>query len=164
MKKIIGLSFIAILFVLQACGTTKNMQEFYSKYDNQATVIPLPSFALKLAGKAGGTDLFNYIKSAKVFIISDAGEGKQKRVIRDLQSSFRGENLENLVKIKSKNNNLNIALNEENGRVNKMIFGINGLKNVLVIDSKLDITRAELDKALENINTDDIENLSEILK
>lgn len=164
MKKIIGLSVIATLFVLQACGTTKNMQEFYSKYDNQATVIPLPSFALKLAGKAGGTDLFNYIKSAKVFIISDAGEGKQKRVIRDLQSSFRGENLENLVKIKSKNNNLNIALNEQNGRVNKMIFGINGLKNVLVIDSKLDITRAELDKALENINTDDIENLSEILK
>lgn len=164
MKKIIGLSVIAMLFVLQACGTTKNMQEFYSKYDNQATVIPLPSFALKLAGKAGGTDLFNYIKSAKVFIISDAGEGKQKRVIRDLQSSFRGENLENLVKIKSKNNNLNIALNEQNGRVNKMIFGINGLKNVLVIDSKLDITRAELDKALENINTDDIENLSEILK
>lgn len=164
MKKIIGLSFVVMLLVLQACGTTKNMQEFYTKYDKQATVIPLPSFALKLAGKAGGTDLFNYIKSAKVFVISDAGEGKQKRVIKDLQSSFRGENFENLIKLKSKNNNLNIALKEQNGRVNKMIFGINGLSNVLVIDSKLDISRTELDKALENINTDDIENLAEILK
>ena len=66
MKKIIGLSFIAVLLTLQSCGTTSNMQEFYTKYDNQSTVIPLPSFALKLAGKAGGTDLFNYLKSAKV--------------------------------------------------------------------------------------------------
>lgn len=164
MKKLIGLSFVAILLILQACGTTKNMQEFYAKYDKQATVIPLPSFALKLAGKSSGSDLFNYIKSAKVFVISDAGEGKQKRVIRDLQSSFRGENLENLIKVKSKNNNLNIALKEQNGRVNKMIFGINGLQNVLVIDSKLDIARTDLDKALENINPDDIEGLAEILK
>ena len=72
MKKIIGLSFIAVLLTFQSCGTTSNMQEFYTKYDNQSTVIPLPSFALKLAGKAGGTDLFNYLKSAKVFVVSDA--------------------------------------------------------------------------------------------
>lgn len=164
MKKIIGLSLVMVLITFASCSSTKNMQEFYSKYDSQSTVIPLPSFALKLAGKAGGTDLFNYLKSAKVFIINDAGEGKQKRVMRDLESSVRGEKYENLVKLKAKNNNLNVAIKENEGRINKMIFGINGLNNVLVLDSNLNISRAELDKALDKINTDDIQELANILK
>lgn len=164
MKKIIGLSFLTIMLALQSCGTTSNMQEFYAKYDNQATVVPLPSFALKLAGKVSGTELFGYLKSAKVFVISDAGEAKQKRVMRDLQSSVRGESFENMVKLKSKSNNLNVSIKENGGRVNKMIFGVNGLRNVLVIDSKLDIPRAELDKALDKINAEDIQDLADILK
>jgi hypothetical protein len=164
MKKIIGLSFIVVLLTLQSCGTTSNMQEFYSKYDNQSTVIPLPSFALKLAGKAGGTELFNYLKSAKVFVVTDAGDGKQKRIMNDLQSSMRGENYENLVKLKAKNNRLNVSLQEDGDRVKKMIFGINGLRNVLVIDSKLDIPRADLDKVLDKVSADDIADLADILK
>ena len=164
MKKLIGLSFVTILLTLQSCGTTANMQQFYSKYDHPSTVIPLPAFALKLAGKTSGTELFNYLKSAKVFIINDAGQGKQKRVMRDLQSSMKGENYENMVKLKAKNSNLNVAIKENNGRVNKLVFGVNGLNNVLVIDSKLDVSRADLDKALDNINAEDIQDLVDILK
>lgn len=164
MKKIISLSFIAVLLTLQSCGTTSNMQEFYTKYDNQSTVIPLPSFALKLAGKAGGADLFNYLKSAKVFVVSDAGQGKQKRIMNDLQSSMRGEKYENLVKFKAKDSRLNISLQEDGDRVKKMIFGINGLRNVLVIDSKLDIPRTDLDKILDKVSAEDIADLADILK
>ena len=84
--------------------------------------------------------------------------------MRDLQSSVRGESFENMVKLKSKSNNLNVSIKENGGRVNKMIFGVNGLRNVLVIDSKLDIPRAELDKALDKINAEDIQDLADILK
>lgn len=164
MKKYLGLVGVAALLTVQSCGTTSNMQQFYKKYDNQSTLIPLPSFALKMAGKAGGTEFFNYLKSAKVFVVTDAGEGKQKRIMRDLQSSIRGENYEDMVKVKAKNNRLNVAIKENNGRVNKMIFGINGLSNVLVIDSRLDISREDFDKALDKISTDDLEDLGSILK
>ena len=84
--------------------------------------------------------------------------------MNDLQSSVRGEKYENLVKLKAKNSRLNVSLQEDGGRVKKMIFGINGLRNVLVIDSKLDIPRADLDKVLDKVSADDIADLADILQ
>ena len=160
MKKIIPLLIIGI-FTLASCSTTNSMKSFYDRYDNQATIIPLPKFALNLAKKTTDAKILEYIKSAKVFVITDAGQGKQNRVMRDLASATRGDKYEQVVKMKVKNNNVNAAYLENNGKVNQLILGVNGLRNVIVLDSKVDLTKAQLKEALENV---DLSELEDILK
>ncbi|WP_322971288.1 DUF4252 domain-containing protein [Faecalibacter sp. LW9] len=163
MKKIIPL-LIIFGWALSACSPTKNLDEFYSKYDKRATVIPLPSFAVNLAKKKTDAKILEYVKSAKVFVISNAGKGKQNRVIKDLLSATKGENFEQMVKLKVKRNNLSASYLENEGKINKLILGVNGLSNVLVIDSKVDLTKDELERALEDIDLSDLEELTDILK
>lgn len=163
MKKYLPL-FIIIFGAIVSCSPTKNLDEFYSKYDKRATVIPLPSFAINLAKKKTDVKLLEYIKSAKVFVISNAGKGKQNRVIKDLVSATKGENYEQMVKLKVKRNNLNASYLENDGQINQLILGINGLRNVLVIDSKVNLTKEQLESALEDIDLSDLEELTDILK
>jgi len=163
MKKILPVLGIA-LFSLASCASVTSMNDFYDKYDKQATVIPLPKFAVNLAKKTTDAKILEYIKSAKVFVISDAGKGKQNRVMRDLQTSTKGDNFEQMVKVKLKNSNVNASFLEKDGKVSNLILGLNGLQNVLVIDSKVDLTRAQLDEAMENIDLSDLEGITDILK
>jgi len=164
MKKILPLILISSL-AFTACSAPKNMNEFYNRYDKQATVIPVPKLALSFAKKSmGNIKLLEYINSAKIFIINDAGQGKQNRVIKDLQSATKGENFDQLVKLNVKKNNLNVSYSENNGKINQLILGINGLNNVLVIDSKVNLTKDELENALNNIDLSDLEGLADILK
>jgi cellulose synthase/poly-beta-1,6-N-acetylglucosamine synthase-like glycosyltransferase len=164
MKKILPI-ILASGLLLASCSSTKNMNEFYSKYDKEATVIPLPKIAINLVKKnAGNIKILDYINSAKIFIINDAGTAKQNRVIKDLQSATKGENFDQLTKLNYKKNNLNVSYSENNGKINQLILGINGLKNVLVIDSKVNLTQAELEAALDNIDLTDLEGLADILK
>lgn len=158
MKKLIPVLLIGI-FTLASCSTTNSMKAFYDRYYNQATIIPLPKFAVNLAKKTTDAKILEYIKSAKVFVISDAGQGKQTRVMRDLASATRGDNYEQVVKMKVKNNNVNAAYLENNGKVNQLILGVNGLRNILVIDSKVDLTKAQLEEALENVDLSDLEDI-----
>lgn len=163
MKKIIPL--VAIIgLAITSCSPVKNMSEFYSKYDKQATVIPLPKFAVNLAKKSTDAKILDYIKSAKVFVIADAGQAKQTRVMKDLTSATKGEKFEQMVKLNVKKNNLNASYLENNGKINQLILGVNGLRNVLVIDSKVDLTKEQLESALENIDLSDLEGLTDILK
>lgn len=163
MKKIFP--FLIILgFAITACSPTKNLDEFYAKYDKRATVIPLPAFAVNLAKKKTDAKILEYVKSAKVFVISNAGKGKQNRVMKDLASATKGENYDQMVKLKVKRNNLNASYFENDGKINKLILGVNGLKNVLVIDSKVDLTKEQLEHALEDIDLSDLEELTDILK
>lgn len=163
MKKIIPL--VAIIgLAITSCSPVKNMSDFYSKYDKQSTVIPLPKFAVNLAKKSTDAKILDYIKSAKVFVIADAGQAKQTRVMKDLTSATKGENFEQMVKLNVKKNNLNASYLENNGKINQLILGVNGLRNVLVIDSKVDLTKEELESALENIDLSDLEGLTDILK
>ncbi|MBQ0147444.1 MAG: DUF4252 domain-containing protein [Flavobacteriaceae bacterium] len=163
MKKIIPILGLA-LFTLASCASVNSMSEFYDKYDKQATVIPLPKFAVNLAKRTTDAKIFEYIKSAKVFVITDAGKGKQNSVMKNLASATKGDKYEQAVKVKIKNSNVNASFLESNGKVNNLILGVNGLKNVLVIDSKVDLTRAQLDEALENIDLSDLEGITDILK
>lgn len=163
MKKIIPVLGIA-LFSLASCASVNSMSDFYDKYDKQATIIPLPKFAVNLAKKSTDAKFLEYIKSAKVFVISDAGKGKQNRVMRDLQSSTKGDKYEQVVKMKLKDSKVNASFLENNGKVSNLILGVNGMRNVLVIDSKVDLTRAQLDEALENIDLSDLEGITDILK
>lgn len=163
MKKIIPL--VAIIgLAITSCSPVKNMSDFYSKYDKQSTVIPLPKFALNLAKKSTDAKILDYIKSAKVFVIADAGQAKQTRVMKDLTSATKGEKFEQMVKLNVKKNNLNASYLENNGKINQLILGVNGLRNVLVIDSKVDLTKEQLESALENIDLSDLEGLTDILK
>ena len=163
MKKIIPL--VAIIgLAITSCSPVKNMSDFYSKYDKQATVIPLPKFAVNLAKKSTDAKILDYIKSAKVFVIADAGQAKQTRVMKDLTSATKGEKFEQMVKLNVKKNNLNASYLENNGKINQLILGVNGLRNVLVIDSKVDLTKEQLESALENIDLSDLEGLTDILK
>lgn len=164
MKKIFPIILASGLF-LASCSSTKNMNEFYSKYDKEATVIPVPKLALSIAKKnVGNIKLLDYINSAKIFIINDASTAKQNRVIKDLQSATRGENFDQLTKLNYKKKNLAVSYSENNGKINQLILGINGLKNVLVIDSKVNLTVAELEEALNTIDLTDLEGLANILK
>ncbi len=164
MKKILPI-ILASGLLFTACSTTKNMNEFYNKYDKEATVIPLPKIAINLAKKnISNVKLLDYINSAKLFIITDAGTAKQNRVIKDLQSATKGENFDQLTKLKYDKNNLNVSYAENNGNINQLVLGVNGLRNVLVIDSKVNLTKQELENALNNIDISDLEGLADILK
>ncbi|RLZ10443.1 DUF4252 domain-containing protein [Faecalibacter macacae] len=160
MNKIIP--FLAlVLFTISSCSTPKNMSEFYDKYDKQSTVIPLPKFAINLAKKNTDLKILEYINSAKVFIITDAGKAKQNRVIKNLIAATKGENYEQMIKLKVKKNNVNAAYLEDKGQINQLILGVNGLRNVLVIDSKVNLTKEQLEEALDNV---DLSELEDILK
>ncbi len=139
------------------------MQGFYNKYEDQATVIPLPGFALNMAANNSNMEFLKYLKSAKIFIVNDVNENKQQRVIKDLQSSIKGDRFENLAKLKSGNKNLNISILESGNQVKSMIIGLNGFRNVMVIDSKLNVSRTDLEKALEKLSDNDINQIGEIL-
>lgn len=164
MKKILPI-ILAGGLLLASCSSTKNMNEFYNKYDKEATVIPLPKIAINLAKKnAGNIKILDYINSAKLFIVRDAGTAKQNRIIKDLQSATKGENFDQLTKLKYDKNNLDVSYSENNGKINQLVLGINGLRNVLVIDSKVNLTKQELDDAMNNIDLSDLEGLADILK
>ena len=164
MKKILPI-ILASGLLLTSCSSIKNMNEFYSKYDKEATVIPVPKIAISLAKKnAGNIKILDYINSAKLFIINDASTAKQNRVIKDLQAATKGEHFDQLTKLNLKKNNLNVSYSENNGKIYQLILGVNGLKNVLVIDSKVNLTKAELESAINNIDLTDLEGLADILK
>lgn len=151
---------LALFFIaFTSCSPTKSMSDFYSKYDKQSTVIPLPKFAVNLAKKQTDAKIFEYIQSAKVFIITDAGKGKQNRVMRNLSSATKGDNYEQMVKMKHKNNNINASYLKDNEKINQLILGVNGLRNVLVIDSKVNLTEEQLEEALNDINISDLEDI-----
>lgn len=158
MKKIAPILGI-VLSTITSCSTTNSMSDFYSKYDGKATVIPLPKIAINLAKKSSDAKILEYINSAKVFIISDAGQSKQNRVMKDLASATKGDKYEQMVKMKIKNNNINASYFEQNGKINELILGVNGLKNVLVIDSKVNLTVQQLEEALSNIDISDLEDI-----
>lgn len=158
MKRFIPILGIA-LFTITSCASTNSMNDFYAKYDGKATVIPLPKIAINLAKKNSDAKILEYINSAKVFIISDASQSKQNRVMKDLASATKGDKYEQMVKMKVKNNNINASYFQENGKINELILGVNGLKNVLVIDSKVNLTEAQLEEALSNIDISDLEDI-----
>ena len=158
MNKIIPILIITF-FAITSCSPTKSMSDFYSKYDKQATVIPLPKFAVNLAKKKTDAKILEYVKSAKVFVITDASKGKQNRVMKDLASATKGDKYEQMVKMKLKNNNINASYFLENGTINELILGVNGLSNVLVIDSKVNLTEKQLEEALNDINISDLEDI-----
>lgn len=162
MKKIIALTCIG-LFALQSCASVNSMEDFYTKYENQSTVIPLPGFALNLAAKNSNLEFLKYLKSARIFIVNDANENKQLRIIKDLQSSMKGDRFESLAKVKSGKKNLNISVLESGNKVNSMVIGLNGFRNVMVIDSKLNVTKQELEKVLEKISENDLDEIAGIL-
>ena len=150
---------VILILSITSCSSTKSMNDFYAKYDKQATVIPLPKFAVNLAKKNSNAKILEYIKSAKVFIISDAGQSKQNRVMKDLSSATKGDNYEQMVKMNVRNSKINAAYLQENGNVNQLILGVNGLRNILVIDSKVQLSEAELEEALSNIDISDLEDI-----
>ena len=49
----------------------------------------------------------------------------------------------------------------DKGQINQLILGVNGLRKVLVIDSKVNLTKAQLEEALDNV---DLSELEDILK
>ena len=158
MKRFIPILGIA-LFTITSCASTNSMNDFYSKYDGKATIVPLPKFAINLAKKTTDAKILDYINSAKVFVMTDAGKSKQNRVMKDLASATKGDKYEQMVKMKVKNNNINASYLQQNGQINELILGVNGLNNVLVIDSKVNLTEAQLEEALSNIDISDLEGI-----
>lgn len=162
--KYIPVVLFTITFLV-GCRSVKSMDDFYSKYNEKATVIPVPNFAVRWANKAtGGSPLFQHLKSSKVFILSNVGDLKQRVIMKDLNKSANGDHFNKLVQWNKNNNNIKVYYLEKNGNVDRLLLGVNGFENVLILDAKLNITQDILETLLNKINTNDIEFLKEILK
>ncbi len=163
MKRIALFLTIGFLF-LQSCSSVHTMSDFYSKYENEATIIPIPKFALQFAAKQTNSNEFiKYLNSAKVFVLKKSSPNKQSRVLKDLKSSIRGEHYQDLISLKNNQNSLQISILENDGKVQRMILGISGFQNVMVIESKMNVLRTDLEKALENISDDDVEAIKDLI-
>lgn len=163
MKNLLFISAF-ILFFLQSCSSVNSMQGFYNKYESEATVIPVPQFALKLAGKnSESLEFLQYLKSAKIFVMSSVSANKQQRVMKDLQSSIKGDRYTSFLKINKGSQQINVSVLEQGDQVKSLLLGINGLQNVMVIDSKLDITKAKLEEVFSKIDESEISELKKAL-
>lgn len=164
LKKIVFVSILAI-GTLTGCSSVQSMDDFYKKYNDKATIVPVPNFALKWASKAtGGSKIFEHLKSSKVFVMTNVGDIKQKKVMRDLQSSTKGDRFDKIVHWNNKNKNVQVYYLENRGYVERLVFGINGMESVLVVDARLSITQDLLENLLENINLEDIQFIRDLLK
>lgn len=164
-KNVIPKLLVVVLFsFFYSCSSVHSMNDFYNKYENKATIVPIPNFALKWANMAtGGSSIYNYLKSAKVFVLKDASKNTQQKVFKDLSSSTKGDNFTKLVHLNKSKNNLDVYVLEGETNIERLVFGVNGFDNVLIIDSKLNIKKDLLENLLESINTEDIEFIKEIL-
>lgn len=164
MKKTAFLSVLLIV-LLQSCMTVRNMDDFYAKYENEATLIPIPKFALQWASKESENNEFlKHLNSAKVFLLKGTSATKQERVLRDFESSLRGEHYESLLKLNHSQQRVQVSVLENNGMVQKMLLGISGLQNILIIESKMNVHKDELERALEKMSDQDVEQLRNLLE
>lgn len=163
MKKLITLSILTSL-LLTACSSINSMDGFYDKYNKQGTVVAIPNIALKALGKLGGNAEFTeYLKSSKVFVMTNVTDGKMNRVMNDLKAGARGDKYSLPVKMKKGSKNLNVAMLEDKDRVKSLVLGISGFKSVLVLQSKVDVSKETLEKALDNVSEDFIDDVADIL-
>lgn len=163
MKKIISFTIISCL-LLSACSTVNSMDGFYDKYKKQGTLVAIPNFALKAIGKFGGNVEFTeYLKSSKVFVMTNVTDGKMNRVMNDLKAGTRGDHYSLPVKLKKGSKTLNVAMLEDKDRVKSLVMGVSGFKSVLVLQSKMDVSKEILENALENVSDDFVEDLIDIL-
>ncbi|GEM_PF-327454 len=162
MKKLFIVALIPIFFY--SCSTVNSMDAFYNKYEKQSTVIAVPKIALTTLSKlSGNADFVTYLKSAKFMILTNSSNSKTNRVIKDLKSSVRGDHYSLPVKLTKGNKNLNVAMLEDKDRVKSVVLGVSGFNNVLVVQSKVDVSKETLNEAINKIDEDFIDDIIDLL-
>ncbi|MDK7676163.1 MULTISPECIES: DUF4252 domain-containing protein [Weeksella] len=152
------------IFVLMSSCTVTSMPAFYDKYSKQGTLVSVPAIAVKALGKLSNNQEFtNYLKSSKIFVMTEVSDRKMNRVMRDLKSSVQGERYQQPIHLKKGSKTIEVALQENQNRVKGMILGISGFNTVLVIQSKVDIPKETIHNALNEINDDFIDDLMDLL-
>lgn len=155
--------FFGVLVLMTSCTVT-SMPAFYDKYNKQGTLVSVPAIAVKALGKLSNNQEFtDYLKSSKIFVMTDVSDGKMNRVMRDLKSSVQGDQYQRPIHLKKGSKTVEVALQENQDRVKGLVMGVSGFKTVLVIQSKVDVPKETINNALNKINDDFIDDLMELL-
>ena len=160
MKKILIILLIAITPAM-SIAQSKSIKKFCDKYEDTAD-----AFSLNFSGNIGGsyfTDnviikgdgaekLEKYFKNFNLLSVQKKEVADMGRSIRELIRNMRGEDFEEYMDFRSKDDHISIMVQESKGKVWELALLVDEDESFTLLSFKTDISRKEFDKIMDGVD------------